>query len=63
MNNAANEVVSPETQQAIQKLRDELYKLYWEAFGKEPNLEVIWDEAAYLVAKHGPNFELNDLLS
>jgi len=63
MNNAANEAVSLETQQAIQKLRDELYKLYWEAFGKEPNLEVIWDEAAYLVAKHGPNFEFKDLLS
>ena len=63
MNNAANEAVSPEMQQAIQKLRDELHKLYWEAFGKEPNQEVIWDEAAYLVAKHGPNFELKDLLS
>jgi len=63
MNNAANEVVSPEIQQAIEKLRDELYKLYWEAFGKAPNLEVLRDEAAYLVAKHGPNFELKDLLS
>ena len=63
MNNAANEVVSPETQQAIEKLRDELYKLYWEAFRKKPNLEVLRDEAAYLMAKHGPNFELKDLLS
>jgi len=63
MNNAANEAVSLETQQAIEKLRDELYKLYWEAFGKEPKLEVLRAEAAYLVAKHGPKFELKDLLS
>jgi len=63
MNNAANELVSLETQQAIEKLGNELYKLYWKAFGKEPNLEVIRAEAAYLVAKHGPNFELTDLLS
>jgi len=63
MNNAANELVSLETQQAIEKLGNELYKLYWKAFGKEPKLEVIRAEAAYLVAKHGPNFELTDLLS
>jgi hypothetical protein len=63
MNDAANELVSLETQQAIEKLRDELYKLYWEAFGKEPKLEVLRTEAAYLVAKYGPNFELKDLLS
>jgi hypothetical protein len=63
MNNAANELAYLETQQAIEKLRNELYKLYWEAFGKEPKLEVLRAEAAYLVAKHGPNFELTDLLS
>jgi len=63
MNSAANELVYLETQQAIEKLRNELYKLYWEAFGKEPKLEVLWAEAAHLVAQHGPNFELTDLLS
>ena len=63
MNNAANELVSLETQQAIEKLGNELYKLYCKAFGKEPKLEVIRAEAAYLVAKHGPNFEFKDLLS
>lgn len=63
MNSAANELDYLETQRAIEKLLNELDKLYREAFGKEPKLEVLRAEAAYLVAKHGPNFELTDLLS
>jgi hypothetical protein len=61
MNTAIIEIASPETRQAVEKLRNELGALYWETFGKEVEPEIVLAEAEYLVAKHGPNFELKDL--
>jgi hypothetical protein len=61
MATAINEITSPETRQAVKKLRHELDRLYWETFGKEAEPEIVLAEAEYLVAKHGPNFELKDL--
>jgi len=61
MNTAANELACPETQQAIDNLVKELYKFYWNAFGKELKLQVLLAEAEEFVAKYGPNARLEDL--
>jgi hypothetical protein len=61
MNSVVDESASREKQQAIEKVRNELHKIYWELVGKEPDPEVVRAEAEDLVAKLGPNVELKDL--
>ncbi len=61
MNTAIRDLGSLEMQQAVERLRNELYRLYLETFGKEPKPEVLLAEAEDLVAKHGPGFELKHL--
>jgi hypothetical protein len=61
MNTAIDESATREKQQAIEKVRNELHKMYWELVGKEPDPEVVRAEAENLVAKLGPNLELKDL--
>jgi len=60
MNTTIYESASREKQQAIENLRNELHKIYWDQVGKEPDPEVVYAEAVDLIAKHGPNFELKD---
>ena len=61
MNNAIDESASREKQQAIENVRNELRKIYWEMVGKEPDPEAVRAEAEDLVAKFGPNSSLKDL--
>ncbi len=52
---------SLQKRQAIENIRNELHKIYWEHVGKEPDPEILWAEAEDFVAKHGPNAGLEDL--
>ena len=61
MNNAIDESASREKQQAIENVRNELHKIYWELVGKEPDAEAVRAEAEDLVAKLGLNAALKDL--
>ncbi len=61
MNTIENKLSPLTTQQAIERIRNELHKIYREALGKEPQPEVLRAEAEELVAIYGPDFELNDL--
>jgi len=61
MNTAIDESAAREKQQAIEKVRNELHKMYWELVGKEPDPEVVRAEAENLVAKLGPNLDLKNL--
>ncbi len=56
----AHNLNSPE-KQAVEKICKELHRLYREALGKEADPEVLWAEAADLVAKYGPDADLNEL--
>ena len=44
--------------QAVENVRNELHKLYWETVGKEPDPEVMWKDAKNFVAKFGPDASL-----
>ncbi len=59
MNTAINE--SSLERQAIENIRDELYELYRKVIGKEPDPEVLWAEAKDIVARYGPDANLNEL--
>ncbi|MGA8573441.1 MAG: hypothetical protein ACLP7A_00240 [Desulfobaccales bacterium] len=63
MNTDIDPSISREKQQALEDLRNELHKIFQNLVGKEPDPEVISAEAEDLIAKHGPNFELKDLLA
>jgi hypothetical protein len=43
---------------AVEKVRNELHKLYREVVGKEPNPDVLWADAKNFVAKCGPDTNL-----
>jgi hypothetical protein len=60
MNTAINESTSRE-RQAIENMRNELHKLYWEQVGKEPDPEILWAEAEDIVARYGPDADLKEL--
>jgi len=60
MNTAVNESASRE-RQAIENMRNELHKLYWEQVGKEPDPEILWAEAEDIVARYGPDADLKEL--
>jgi hypothetical protein len=61
MDTAIDESTALKKQQAIENLYNELHKIYLNIVGKEPDPEIVWAEAEDLVAKYGPNLELNDL--
>jgi hypothetical protein len=60
MNTAINEFNSRE-RQAIENVRDELYELYRQAIGKEPDPEILRAEAEAIVARYGPDADLKEL--
>lgn len=62
MNTAIDASASREKQQAIENLRNELHKIYWDLVGKEPDPEVIRAEAEALVTKYGPIASLKEML-
>ncbi len=49
--------------EAVDRLRAELHELFVRVFGKEPNPEIIREEAENLVSQHGPAAELKDILN
>jgi hypothetical protein len=49
--------------EAVNRLRAELHELFVRSFGKEPNPEVIKEEAENIVSKHGAAAELKDILN
>lgn len=49
--------------EAVDRLRAELHELFVKAFGKEPNPEIIREEAESIVSKHGAAAELKDILN
>ncbi len=63
MNTAIDASASRATQQAIENLRKELHKIYWDAVGKEPDPEVVRAEAEALVTKYGPIASLEEMLA
>lgn len=50
-------------QQAVEKISAELYTLFVNTFGKEPDPQIIREEAESLVEKYGPVGEINDIFS
>jgi hypothetical protein len=62
MNTAIDASASREKQQAIENLRKELHKIYWDLVGKEPDPEVVRAEAEALVTKYGPIASLKEML-
>ena len=59
--NTDRDAANLQKKQAIKDIYQDLYRLYREAIGKEPDTELLWAEAEDFVAKHGPNVGLKDL--
>jgi hypothetical protein len=49
--------------EAVDRLSAELYELYVQAFGKDPNPEIIREEAESIVSKYGVIAELKDIFN
>jgi hypothetical protein len=50
-------------QDAVSRLSAELYELFFKAFGKEPDPEIVREEAESIVSKHGVTAELKDIFN
>ena len=49
--------------EAVARLRAELHQLFVKAFGKEPDPEIVREEAESIVSKYGAMAELQDIFS
>jgi len=49
--------------EAVDRLSAELYELFVKAFGKEPDSEIIREEAERIVSKYGVIAELKDIFN
>jgi hypothetical protein len=59
----SHERIRFQEREAVDRLRAELHALFVKAFGKEPNPEIIREEAESMVSKHGATAELKDIFS
>ena len=48
---------------AVDRLSAELHQLFVKAFGKEPDPEILREEAESIVSKYGVNAELKDIFA
>jgi hypothetical protein len=58
-----HERVTIQERQAVDRLSAELYELFVQTFGKQPDPEIIRKEAESLVAKYGATAELADIFN
>jgi hypothetical protein len=59
----SHERVMFQEREAVARLSAELYELFVKTFGKEPDPEIIREEAESLVAKYGAIAELPDIFN
>jgi len=50
-------------EEAVSQLTAELCKLFLDQFGKEPDPQVVREEAEYLVSRYGPIREIKEIFS
>jgi hypothetical protein len=60
-NGKYGEELMEQEQEAVSKLSRELFQLFLEKFGKEPDLEVVRAEAENLVSRYGPIGRIKDI--
>jgi hypothetical protein len=52
-----------QAEKAVSRLSAELYDLFFRVFGKEPNPEIIKEEAQSIVSKYGVVAEIKDIFN
>jgi hypothetical protein len=59
----SHERVIFQERQAVDRLSAELHRLFVQAFGKEPDPEILKEEVESIVAKYGATAELSDIFN